>query len=296
MKPPMLDFETIAVATDLGETSSNALRRAQEIAHQHNSALIIVHIIDPVGYAFPKGAPAALTADRTAREEVKRIEEEVRGRGIEVHSVVQSGTICDCILQAVSDHQVDLLVLGTRARTKAGPVALGAVARQLLAKAPCSILTIPSNEGEASQSTRGWQRVLAATDFSAASLSAIHMAQSIAKGRLIVLHAARCGNEQKCSHCLERLQLLAPPHEPPRIPVEHIVISGEAGEVIARCARKLHVDLVVLGSPENDLTADDFQSSTVLQVISSVSYPVLCVPCTEQAAAHDVIQEVSFAC
>lgn len=296
MKPPMLDFKTIAVATDLGETSSNALRRAQELAHQHNSALIIVHIIDPVGYAFPKGAPSDLAADRSARDEVKRIEEEVRGCGIEVHSVVQSGTICDCILQAVSDQHVDLLVLGTRARTKAGAVALGTVARQLLARAPCSILTIPSNEGEASRSTRGWQRVLAATDFSTASLSALHRAQSIAKGRLIVLHAACCANEQNCSHCLERLKMLAPSREPHRIPVEHIVISGKAGEVIARCARKLHVDLVVLGSPENDLTADNFQSSTVLQVVSSVSCPVLCVPSTEQAATHDVIQEVSFAC
>lgn len=296
MKPPMLDFKTIAVATDLGETSSNALRRAQEIAHQHNSALIIVHIIDPVGYAFPKGAPAALAADHTARDEVKRIEEEVRGRGIEVHSVIQSGTICDCILQAVSDHRVDLLVLGTRARTKAGAVALGTVARQLLAKAPCSILTVPSNEDEASRSTRGWQRVLAATDFSAASLSALRLAQSIVKGRLVVLHAASCGNEQKCSHCLERLRLLAPSHEPHRIPVEHIVISGEAGEMIARCARKLHVDLVVLGSPEKERTAGDFRSSTVLRVISSVSCPVLCVPSTKQSAPHDLIHEVSFAC
>jgi nucleotide-binding universal stress UspA family protein len=220
----------------------------------------------------------------------------VRGRGIEVHSVVQSGTICDCILQAVSDHRVDLLVLGTRARTKAGAVALGTVARQLLAKAPCSILTVPSSEDEASRSTRGWRQVLAATDFSAASRSALRLAQSIVKGRLVVLHAARCGNEQKCSHCLERLRLLAPSHEPHRVPVEHIVISGEAGEVIAGCARKLHVDLVVLGSPEKELTADDFQSSTVLRVVSSVSCPVLCVPSTKQSAAHDVIHEVSFAC
>jgi nucleotide-binding universal stress UspA family protein len=52
--------------------------------------------------------------------------------------------------------------------------------------------------------------------------------------------------------------MLAPSREPHRIPVEHIVMSGEAGEVIARCARKLHGDLVVLGSPKNDLTADIF--------------------------------------
>ena len=62
--------------------------------------------------------------------------------GIPVHSVLESGIVSQRILQAVSDHHADLLVLGTRAKTEAGCVALGTVARQLLAKSRCPIPTV----------------------------------------------------------------------------------------------------------------------------------------------------------
>ena len=46
----------------------------------------------------------------------------------------------------------------------------------------------------------------------------------------------------------------------------------------------LGADLVVLGSPVNELAEADLYTSTVLQVISKVSCPVLCVPYVPAAA------------
>src|SRR5215469_18922669 len=80
-------FETIVVATDLSGAGSVALRYAQAIARRHESTLVVVHAIDPVGYAFPDGAPEFAAADHAAREELDRIEEETRRQGIPVHSV-----------------------------------------------------------------------------------------------------------------------------------------------------------------------------------------------------------------
>ncbi len=281
MQTDRLKFGTIVVATDLKDTPSLALRYAQAIARLHRSTLVIVHVIDPVGYAFPAGLPEVLAEDRAAcaaRDELKQIVEDTRRLGIPIHSVATRGTICERILQAVGDHQADLLVLGTRAKTGAGRVALGTIARQLLAKAPCPVLTV-SPDAESFLPWAGrWQHVLVATDFSDASLCALGCAHRIARDQLIVLHTMSCGDEHERSYRLERLRFLAPFNESHTVPVEHSVIFGDTSELIEEHARRFHADLVVLGAPANELTEADFHSSTVLKVISLVKCPVLCVP------------------
>jgi nucleotide-binding universal stress UspA family protein len=296
MKRNNLKFQTIVVATDLSEQASSALRYAQAIARLHASTLVVVHVIDPLAYAFPSGAPVFLAADSAAREELARIEHEVSAQGIPVHSLIESGIVCERILQAVNDHHGDLLVLGTKGRSEAGRVALGTITRQLLARARCPVLTV-SPDADATLPWAGhWRRVLAATDFSAASLSALGLAHRLCHAQLLALHVTQCEEDNESPHRLERLRFLAPFNESHTVPVEHIVISGEPGTVIAHHARKFHADLVVLGSPLDELTEADLPSSTVLQVVSNVNCPVLCVPPAMPAPAEEEIQEVAFRC
>lgn len=291
-----LQFHTIVVATDLRETGSAALRYAQAIAMMHKSVLVVVHVIDPVGYAFPEGAPKSPKLDQAAREELQRFEEETRRQGIAIHSLVETGVVYERILQAVRDHNADLLVVGTRAKTVIGRAALGTVARRLLAKATCPVLTVPPDADAKIHWAGRWRHVLVATDFSEASLSALGHAQRIADEQLIVLHATASDTGRARDGHLERLRYLAPLNESHTLPVEHIVTGGEAGEVIGEYAGKFHADLVVLGSPLNELTDEDFHTSTVLQVVSAVSCPVLCVPVLPQPEETGKLMEVTVPC
>jgi nucleotide-binding universal stress UspA family protein len=295
MQTNRLKFETIVVATDLKDTASSALLYAQAIARLHESTLVVVHVVDPVGYAFPGGSPESLAGDQAARDELKKIEDDIRRQRIPVHSIVCSGVICERILQTLNDHHADLLVLGTRGKTEAGRVALGTIARQLLAKAPCPVLTVSPDVDACLPWAGRWRHVLVATDFSAASLSALGCAHRIAHEQLIALHAADHPSERESSSCLEQLRFLAPFNESHTVPVEHIVASGDAARLIAEHAGRFHADLVVLGSPANELSEEDFHSSTVLQVISYVQCPVLCVPSARVLSAAGLIQGAAFA-
>ncbi len=288
-------FETIVVAMDFSAKSSATLRYAQAIARLHGARLLLIHVIDPMAYAFPIGLPESLVADKAARDELDRIEEDTRKQGIGVHSVVETGDICERILQSIRDHNGKLLVLGTRGRTEAGRVALGTIARQLLAKAPCPILTV-TPDAEALLPWAGqWRTVLIATDFSRASLCALSSAHRITHGQLLVLHSSEAKSKMAQEVLLERLRFLAPFNESHTVPVEHFITSGNPGEVIAKYARDSHADLVVLGSPSRVLSDKDLPSSTVLQVISNVSCPVLCMPATEGVAVVDVCDELKQA-
>lgn len=271
-------FETIVVATDFSEQSSSTLRYAQAIALCHGAKLVLVHVIDPIGYAFPTGVSSSLSADQAAREELNRVEERLRADAIPVHSVVETGDICDLILQTVRDDGGDLLILGTRGKTGVGRAALGVVARQLLTRTECPILTVTPDVEPLMPWAGKWRTVLLATDFSPCSLSALTAAHRIAHVRLTVLHSAGAQSDVERRNQLERLRFLAPMNESHTVPVEHIVTMGEAGPVIVDFVLKHQVDLVVLGGPTTILAEEDVQTSTVLQVISGVHCPVLCIP------------------
>lgn len=283
-------FNTILVAVDLSQAESGALDYAQEIARRHQSTLVVVYAIDPVSYAFPEGVPDWAAVDRAAREGLRRIEEETRQQGIPVRSVVETGVVYERILQAALDHRADLLVLGSRAESHIGRAALGTVARRLISKACCPVLTVPPDVDPGFAGS--WHRVLAATDFSPASLAALELAQSIADGQLAVLHAACNATRQECEHDVRLLLSLVPNGAATSRLVEEIVAPGQGAEVVAEQARALNADLVVVGSPLNELRDEDFSSSTILQVISNVNCPVLCVPASEFARQPGVAREL----
>jgi nucleotide-binding universal stress UspA family protein len=293
---PEFHFDTIVVATDLSEASSSALRYAQAVAQVHGARIIITHVIDPVGYAFASGVPAALGQDKAALEEIHRMEEETRRKGIPVHSQVETGVICDRILQSVMDARADLLILGTRASTGAGRAALGTVARQILARTPCPVLTVPRGAERHIPRGGGWQRVVIATDFSVASLEALAYAHRCAFSQLAVVHAEPCRDHKEHEACLERLRFLAPFNEQHTVPVEHIVDAGEAADLIIREAERMEADLVVLGAPIEELQEKDFASSTVLKVISGVRCPVICVPSTLEMPMRIEERRMSVGC
>jgi nucleotide-binding universal stress UspA family protein len=288
-------FRTIVAAIDFSEESSAALRCAQELARLRHAMLLLVHVIDPVGYAFPGGAPPAVDHDQAAREELTKIETEVRKQGIPVHSRVETGIVCERILLSLRDHKAALLVLGTKAITGAGRAALGLVTRQLLAHSPCPILTVPPDTAKTHRNFGQWNNVLAATDFSAASLSALHYAQRVAGGHLIVMHSARCGRHMECPNCLERLRFLAPFDEAHGLPVDHTVTGGDPVTMILRTAQALRPDLIVLGAPSPAHQEHDLEHSTVAQVIAGVSIPVLIVPESRERYTEELIEEVATA-
>jgi nucleotide-binding universal stress UspA family protein len=293
--PKQFPFRTIVVATDLSDESSAALRCAQVLARTQKAMLLLVHVIDPVGYAFPAGAPASLDRDAAAREELNRIESEVRQQGIAVHSRVETGIVCERILLSLRDHRAALLVLGTRAVTGAGRAALGTVTRQLMVHSPCPILTVPADDPKNPRHFGQWNNVLSATDFSPASLSALHYAQRVAGRHLIVLHSARCGRHEECPNCLERLRFLAPFNEVHGLPVDHVVTGGDPAKAIIQAAAHLEPDLIVLGAPSPEHRAMDPEASTVVRVIAEVSAPVLMVPEDRARYGEEVIEQVATA-
>ena len=133
-----------------------------------------------------------------------------------------------------------------------------------------------------------WEKVVAATDFSAAGIAALDLAQRITRRALVVLHSTQCGKEQQCSHCMARLRLLAPFNESHTLPVEHLVASGEVTVAIASLAERMHPDLLVLGAPAIGIDSGHLDESTVYHAIAESRCPVLLVPAGAEGCGETI--------
>lgn len=138
-------FHTILVVEEFGGSNSPAMQYAQSIALAHHSTLVLVHSIDPVGYAFPQSVPE----DPLAREELAYFEQEMSSQHLPMHSAMETEIVYQRILQASRDYQADLIVLGTHVARPLGRLALGTVASRLLSNAPCPVLCVPAAEDSA---------------------------------------------------------------------------------------------------------------------------------------------------
>lgn len=277
-KQPDSQFKTIVVVTDLGDAQPSTLRYAQELARVHKATLVVTHALDPVAYAYPEGPTEEISRNKEALGEWKQIEGAAVRDRFEVRSPTECGEICDRILRSVEENHADLLVLGTRAKTAVGRAALGVIARRLLARTRCPILAV-SPESEKHLPLIGcWRRVLIATDYSLASLAALSYAHRVAYEMLVVVHVSDHLEPHDRLAQVARLRFLAPFNESHTVPIEHVVLTGDPGKIIAERANEFHADLVVLGSPVRELGEEDFATSTVLAVISQARCPVLCVP------------------
>jgi len=272
--PAGFPFKRIVYVGDLSGEPSYGLRYTQQLAHERNGELVLVHSLDPIVYALPY----AELRDEAAKAELTAMEQDPKRHGANHDSMVQREQICAEILREARHHSASLLILSSAGKTDAGSMALATMARLLLANTPCPILTIPTPAASAALPRWMWQNVIAATDFSDAGIAALDVAQRIAGRGLVVLHSTQCGREQECNHCMTRLRLLAPFNESHTLPVDHLVTSGPLSAAIASVAQRVYPDLLILGAPPVAIDSGHLDNSTVYRAIIESHCPVLLVP------------------
>jgi len=282
MGPQRLNFGTILVATDTRGGSVSAIHYAQQLACRHGSRLILADVVDPVSYAFERGE--AEFSDCGCSEDIETILSDIRVRGMVANSIPGRRAVCAQIVESVEEHEADLLVLGTRSDDAISRMALGRVARELLGRVQCLLITVPG-QADVFVPTAGMpRRVVGATDLTPESLASVRLAQPMVHGSLTLLHVGRCRSGHDSLNRLERLRAETPPQDWRATQVDHVVAQGDAGTAIVECVRKLSADLVVLGSPVCMREGYEASSSTVSQVIAGVSCPVMCIPRVNEEA------------
>jgi universal stress protein A len=142
-------FEHILVATDFSKHSERALDLCRKIAVDNQAKVSLVHVYPETFYAaYPvPAAPVAPSKQQLAemKQAIEESLERLRGEHLDGVRFAHVGLIShDSPSQAVceyaSDHDVDLIIVGSHGRTGLAKFLMGSVAEQIARHAECSVL------------------------------------------------------------------------------------------------------------------------------------------------------------
>lgn len=154
----------ILYATDLKEKGSkNAFRMAVSLAQSNSAQLLILHVMEPISTAMEGMLRNAMSEDEIRQfktngldnlrnELTSRIEdfcaEECPGPdknypGGEPIIAVIEGESGDVILEQSKNHEVDMIVMGTRTHTGIGQFLLGSTANKVIHHSKVPVLVYP---------------------------------------------------------------------------------------------------------------------------------------------------------
>ncbi len=137
-------YHRILLPTDGSEASLAAFDHALDLAARFDAALDVLYVVDTD--ALPLDAHSRTlfdAADQAARGTVADMVDRAEQRGFErVTGEVREGSPAEVVLDHAADHDVDLVVMGTHARTGVERYLLGSVTERVLRASPVPVLTV----------------------------------------------------------------------------------------------------------------------------------------------------------
>jgi nucleotide-binding universal stress UspA family protein len=141
--PPARAIQRILLATDLSTASSGATGQAFDLARDLGASLLIVSVIDPENDARPGQPVLRMDQRRNARElAAQALVAEGRRRGVRVSFLVWEGDPGPAIVEAAAAEAADLIIVGTRGRSRVERFILGSVSDHVVRHASCPVLTV----------------------------------------------------------------------------------------------------------------------------------------------------------
>jgi nucleotide-binding universal stress UspA family protein len=274
-------LKTIVVATDLEGRSEAALEYARKLASAYGARIILAHGSDPLEYAVVDEVPGRVwqRLSEQARAVLDEMAADLIQEGIHSHSEIRQGAVVDMLVDVARQYQAGLLVVGTKGRQGAGPIAVGAIAEELVRKSPCPVLAVAAdwNAGEFRPIPGG--PVMLAMVPNDAARAAVETAASLAqvfKRALLVVHARESaevpGVVNPGTTRLEEFGL-KPSAE---FPVRFIVKDGSPADAVAQAIAQYKPSILVAGVKRKSDSSG--LHGTVFALLASSRVPVLCVP------------------
>ena len=289
-------IKNILCPVDRSPSSLQALGHAIAIARWQHARLNLLEVIEgpmrPSANRAPKQYEVPKEIRRSVESDLSRVLVSRRTSDIKSAIIVRTGNVVQEILAAAKSSRSDLLVIGSHGRGGVQRLVLGSVAERVLRLAPCPVLTVRRGVNRARRSKSPFETILCATDFSAASNSAVAYAKRLAKeadAKLILMSAVdwpfedalmsapvaalRPTLEASAREALARLL----PRPGSELIAKPIVAVGRPSAAIVKLARAQSAGLIVMGVSGRGALDVALLGSTTHHVIREAAWPVLTV-------------------
>jgi nucleotide-binding universal stress UspA family protein len=310
----MFPFKNILFPTDFTPHARAALKYAAAFAREGQGRVILFSVQEGSVPANLLTLPERTFDEsdnhwlQTLREEVKEILGDHLLDGLEVDPVIIEGEPAPEIARAVRDFNTDLVTIVTHGRKGLSRALWGSTAEEIIAEAPCPVLTIRPPQRDFVEHRDGrteirLNRLLLATNFRPSSINASQVAAEFAGRFNAELHAiyvigdymdqmaelfpesAGTKVSQLREYVTERMSVFE--REAGGRVITHIA-EGRPYEEVVRLATDKDVDLIVIGTSVHSsiFGGAPVLGSEIERVVRNAPCPVLCVPSGKVVTPH----------
>ena len=291
----------IVVATDFSPTASQVLDRALDLARRHESAIALVHVVQPDLPTLASPEMMVVPPDYETRlgeasqAALEREAARVRAAGIAVSVHLEHGVPAQRITERANALDADLIAIGARGHTRFEHLLLGSVVESVVRTARQPVLTIHPEDRRPVEPVG---TLLFPTDLSdeaeSVLFSALHLLARSPDSRILLVHAFHLAasvvpftgfGDAAPPYFVENARELAEAAARPLVerlrrrghPVEAVIERGDPAEVVLALAAERSVDVIAIGSHDRSPLRRFLLGSTTLRVVEYAPCPVLTV-------------------
>jgi nucleotide-binding universal stress UspA family protein len=266
-------IKNILFATDFSPASESVLPYARALARSYDAQLVIAHVVVPGVIAVEP--PVVVNMRELAEQQMEQLQISEQLDGIRHKEIVTEGPIWEALNRVIEEQEIDLVVVGTHARTGLSKFILGSGAEEIFRQAPCPVLTVGPEVNADQRRAPEIKTILYATDFSEDCPGSLRQALTLARqhnARLLLLTVAEHDGQADPERVINALhEKLASLVAPGTADIETLVEFGRPADRILDIAQQFNVDIVVLGAHRPAMLTNRFMD---------VAYKVACeAPC-----------------
>jgi nucleotide-binding universal stress UspA family protein len=147
-------MKKILVPTDFSKPAQWAVDVAASIASKANAALLLLHVVEqPTEGSFNVEGETKYGSDmeerlytmkliEKSRQQLENVAEKIMDTGAKVKIELRIGNPFHGIHTIISEHHVDLVVMGTSGRSKLDEILIGSNTEKVVRYSQCSVLTV----------------------------------------------------------------------------------------------------------------------------------------------------------
>jgi nucleotide-binding universal stress UspA family protein len=142
-----IDVRKILCPIDFSRHAELVVEWAAHLAEEHASELILLHVYHlPVEFQQLEGAylPSDFwdSVKEEAEQSLARYGNALRKQGLVVRDVAREGYPASVIEEEAHREKADMIVMGSRGMSGLKHLLLGSIAKRVVQKAPCPVLTV----------------------------------------------------------------------------------------------------------------------------------------------------------
>lgn len=263
----MIQIRKILFPTDYSRCSDEAFVRALWLAEWYGAELHILHVLLPLE-SDPHSVSHHLPPLEAIQDQVNRLPgghltgEAPSSRVPIIADTVRGVSAPSAILEYASDHDIDVIVMGTHGRRGINRLMMGSVAEDVVRMAPCAVMTVREPARTVTPA-----HILVPVDFSNHSVEALSVARSLAVNlnatiRILhvieeVIHPSFYVTGQTSlsawfpemeATALKEMRKLTARAEGPDVPIEYHIKEGRSAIEIVSFAKRQDTQLIVMAS------------------------------------------------